>query len=475
MLPVKETARVNSPLAASKATRRVWMGALALSLMLVALPWLVRLDGKPHGDLEQFLGRFHPLVVHLPIGFLILVPVLEVAGRFRPALREAAGFVLGLAFASCLLALSLGFLLAHGGGSAGSGVTLHMWGGIVLTICTMLCLLARPWSGGRAPYAYPALLVCCMLALVWTAHLGGSITHGANYLTQYMPAGLKRWIPGGAPTSDSFFVQRIHPILDSNCVTCHGASQAKGGLRMDSYDQLMKGGTDGAVIVAGKPDRSLLLERVTFSPDHKGFMPAEGRPPLRAEEIAWIRAWIQDGASASAKTVAGVSIRDEQKEPPPQPVGDYSALMPAIEQMEQAQGVKLRPVSSKPEDGLILYTVDIAPQFGDAQLAQLLKFAPYIVEADLARTAVTNASFATLAQFTHLRALHLEGTAVTGDGLSKLTQLTQLTYLNLSGTRVSAGAAQQLSSFRNLRHVYLYNTPAQPIPTAAQTNATAEK
>ena len=475
MLPAEMTARQNRPLAASKATRRVWMGALALSLMLVALPWLVRLDGKPHGDLEQFLGRFHPLVVHLPIGFLILVPVLEVAGRFRPALREAAGFVLGLAFASCLLALSLGFLLAHGGGSAGSGVTLHMWGGIVLTICTMLCLLARPWSGGRAPYAYPALLVCCMLALVWTAHLGGSITHGANYLTQYMPAGLKRWIPGGAPTSDSFFVQRIHPILDSNCVTCHGASQAKGGLRMDSYDQLMKGGTDGAVIFAGKPDRSLLLERVTFSPDHKGFMPAEGRPPLRAEEIAWIRAWIQDGASASAKTVAGVSIRDEQKEPPPQPVGDYSALMPAIEQMEQAQGVKLRPVSSKPEDGLILYTVDIAPQFGDAQLAQLLKFAPYIVEADLARTAVTNASFATLAQFTHLRALHLEGTAVTGDGLSKLTQLTQLTYLNLSGTRVSAGAAQQLSSFRNLRHVYLYNTPAQPIPTAAQTNATAEK
>jgi uncharacterized membrane protein len=476
MLPVKETARVNSPLAASKATRRVWMGALALSLMLVALPWLVRLDGKPHGDLEQFLGRFHPLVVHLPIGFLILVPVLEVAGRFRPALREAAGFVLGLAFASCLLSLGLGFLLAHGGGSAGPAVTLHMWGGIVLTICTMLCLLARPWwAGGRAPYAYPALLVCCMLALVWTAHLGGSITHGANYLTQYMPAGLKRWIPGGAPTSDSFFVERINPILDSNCVTCHGASQAKGGLRMDSYDQLMKGGTDGAVIFAGKPDSSLLLERVTLSPGHKGFMPAEGRPPLRAEEISWIRAWIQDGASASARAVAGVSIRDQQKEPPPPPVGDYSALMPAIEQMDQAQGAKLRPVSSKPEDGLVLYTVDIAPQFGDAQLAQLLKFAPYIVEADLARTAVTNASFATLAQFTHLRALHLEGTAVTGDGLSKLTQLTQLTYLNLSGTKVSPAAAQQLSSFRNLRHVYLYNTPAQPLPTAAQTNATAEK
>ena len=43
----------------------------------------------------------------------------------------------------------------------------------------------------------------------------------------------------------------------------------------------MKGGHDGAVIVAGKPDSSLLIQRVTLPPDHKGFMPAEGKPPLR--------------------------------------------------------------------------------------------------------------------------------------------------------------------------------------------------
>jgi len=139
--------------------------------------------------------------------------------------------------------------------------------------------------------------------------------------------------------------------------------------------------------------------------------------------------------------------------------------------MDLAQGAKLKPVSRKPEDGLVLYTVDVAPQFGDVQLAQLLKFAPYIVEADLGRTTVTNASFDTLARFTHLRALHLEGTGITGDGISKLAPLTQLTYLNLSGTMVSPAAAAQLRSFRNLRHIYLYNTPAQPIAEAPAANA----
>jgi hypothetical protein len=130
-------------------------------------------------------------------------------------------------------------------------------------------------------------------------------------------------------------------------------------------------------------------------------------------------------------------------------------------------------VSSKPADGLTLYTVDAAAGFGDAQLAQFQKFAPYIVEAELGRTAVTNASFDTLKQFTHLRALHLEDTRITGDGLAKLAPLSQLTYLNLSGTQVTSAAVAPLSAMKNLRRIYLYNTPAQPAPAAQQTQPIA--
>jgi hypothetical protein len=202
-------------------------------------------------------------------------------------------------------------------------------------------------------------------------------------------------------------------------------------------------------------------------------MPAEGKPPLRAEEIALIKAWIQEGASPTVTTLAGISIREERPEALPQPVGDYSPLLPEIRQMQQSQGAKLIPVSSKPEDGLVLYTVDAAGSFGDAQLAQFQKFAPYIVEAELGRTAITNSSFDTLKQFTHLRALHLEETRVTGDGLAKLAPLSQLTYINLSGTQVTSAAVAQLSTMKNLRHVYLYNTPAQPAPAAEQTQPIA--
>jgi uncharacterized membrane protein len=461
----------------SKLTRAAWVAAMATSVALLLLPWLFKLDGKQHADWQQFLGRFHPLVVHLPIGILLLVPVLEFAGARQPALREAAGFVLGLGFIGCLSAVTLGFLLAYGSGDAGPGVTRHMWGGISLTIGVLVCLLARPWwTSGAVPRVYPVLLICVLLLLSWAAHQGGSLTHGRDYLTRYMPAPMKRFLVLGKVQAKtvpgSFYAKHIDPIFDANCVSCHGQEKVKGGLRLDSYALLMDGGKLGRVIVAGKPEQSLLLKRVTLPPGEKHFMPAEGKPPLKPEEIAWIRAWILAGASPAATTVAGVSIREET-EVPLVPVGDYSGLMSEIRTMANRQGAKLIPVSSKASDGLILNTEDVAATFGDAQLAQFQKFAPYIVEVELGGTAVTNASFDTLGKFTHMRALHLERTAVTGDGLAKLAPLSQLTYLNLSGTKVTKAALTPLHSMKNLRHVYIYNTPAQPAPVAASTHAVA--
>jgi mono/diheme cytochrome c family protein len=450
-----------------------------LIVVLLSIPEIIPLDSRPHASWLQFIGRFHPLAVHLPIGFIVLLPLLEIAGLFRPAFRETAGFVLGLACAASLGAAVLGLMLAYGSGDTGAIVVRHMWGAMALSIGMLLCLLARPsWSAGVVPRLYPALLVVVLCALLYTAHQGGSITYGANYLTQYMPAPLKRLsaLNGtnmAMPNPDSFYVKRIHPIFDANCLACHGAGKIQGGLRLDTYDFVMKGGKDGAVIAPHNSENSMLIERITLPASNQHFMPAEGRPPLKPEEIALIRAWIQQGASASAISVAGVSPLEPQKDIPFQPVGDYSQLMGDIRKMQQSQGAKLIPLSNKPSDGLILNTVDVASNFNDTQLAQLMKFAPYIVDAELGRTAVTDASFDTLSKFSHLRELHLEGTSVTGSGLSKLVSLSQLTYLNLSETKITASALASVKSMPNLRHIYYFDTPAQPEPPtdAAHSNS----
>ena len=451
--------------------RSEWISVLCASILLVALPFAFHLDGHAHADWLQFIGRLHPALLHLPIGLIVLLPVLEIAGAKQAALREAAGFVLRAALALALPTFVLGYMLAYGAGDTGAIVTRHMWGAVALCICLMLCLLARPaWERERG-FAYPALLSATLVALLWTGHQGGTITHGSDYLTRFMPPPLRGLFPSSGPEGanlDSFYTRHIDSVFEAKCVACHGGGTEKAGLRLDTYNNLMHGGKDGAVVVPGKPEASMLLLRVTLSPGDTHFMPAEGRTPLTSDEISSIRAWIRSGATATAKSVPGVSVTEERADPAPQPVGDYSQFMPEILHMQQAQGAKLVPVSAKASDGLILRTVDIAPSFGDAQLAEFKKFGPYIVEAELGRTAVTDACFDTLRTFTHLRTLHLEGTSVTGRDLAKLSSLTQLSYLNLSGTKVSAQSVAPLRSMPALHHLYLFNTPAEPEDTNAR-------
>ncbi len=449
--------------------RSSWLFLAGACLALVALPFVFRLDGRAHADWLQFLGRFHPALLHVPIGLIVLVPMLEIAGARRPVLREAADFVLRAALALALPTLALGYMLAYGAGDTGTTVNRHIWGAIALCIGLLLCVLVRPsWAAGRQPLVYSALLTATLIVLLWTGHEGGSITHGTDYLTRYMPGGLRTLLAGtgiSGASADSFFAQRIHPTFEAKCVACHGGGTQKAGLRLDSYSEVMRGGKDGAVVVPGKPETSMLLARVTLAPGDPHFMPAEGRTPLTSDEVSWIRAWIKTGATATATSIPVDShdaLSEGPPEPPPEPVGDYSQLMPEIVRMQHSLGAKLVPMSANPADGLILRTVDAASSFGDAQLAAFEKFAPYIVEAELGRTAITDASVDTLKTFTHLRALHMEGTAITGADLGKLGALTQLTYLNLSGTKVNMQSVAPLRSMPRLRHLYLFNTLAQP-------------
>src|SRR2546423_1105909 len=96
--------------------------------------------------------------------------------------------------------------------------------------------------------------------------------------------------PGG-PEATQFFEARIRPILAANCYDCHTEEQL-GGLRLDSRDAMLKGGTRGPAIVPGDPDRSLLVAAIRQSGDLK--MPKGGR--LKPDEIDALTAWIRAGA-----------------------------------------------------------------------------------------------------------------------------------------------------------------------------------
>jgi len=432
---------------------------------LLTLFFVVPPDGVERGAWVQFLGRFHPVFIHFPIALLAVVPLLEVAGWFSrwKHLRAAAGFLLELATVSVLFATLLGWLLAYGGGESGDLVNAHFRGGVFLSIAALLCLSLRR---RRVGVAYGLALLVTVAMMGWTSHLGGALTHGDDYLTKHMPAKVRAWLGISLPVVpvrvESFYGARVLPIFKQSCVSCHGEKRQKNGLRVDIYPALMAGGKHGPVIVPGDPSKSELYFRITLSPDHDDFMPANGKNLLSAVEIRVIEQWIAGGASASKPVT---EFPDESVAAVAKPIevvklsagiGDYHARFEAILAFNQLGIGRLAARSQRAEDGLVLHTAGMTEQCDDAMLQRLAPLADLIVDAELARTAVTDDGLRSLTAWVNLRSLDLSHTRVGAPGLEALRRLPHLETVNLTGTRVGEASVAQLRQRPNLHHVYAF-------------------
>src|SRR6266566_6653844 len=78
-----------------------------------------------------------------------------------------------------------------------------------------------------------------------------------------------------AAAAQESFAERVAPIIFKNCSGCHTSGGHAGGLRMDSYASIFKGGERGPVIVPGKPEASLIAQAVHYDSDPK--MPPRGK------------------------------------------------------------------------------------------------------------------------------------------------------------------------------------------------------
>ncbi len=109
------------------------------------------------------------------------------------------------------------------------------------------------------------------------------------------------------------FALQVAPLLVANCNGCHiDAMQVGGGLRMDTFAQLLSGGDSGAIITPGKGDESLLVQKLRGQAGD--IMPAGGRPKLADEDIQLISTWISEGAAMDGnsedqplRTMAGLA------------------------------------------------------------------------------------------------------------------------------------------------------------------------
>jgi hypothetical protein len=294
------------------------LAALGAAVAVMAAEGVFASLGGPPAHFTLFLGRFHPLAVHLPIGILLLVVAAEgltLFPRFRARVDPAVSLVWPALIATAVGALLLGQFLARSGDFPPRILNLHRR--LELFAVVGMCGAFAAWSyqsqrrTARARLVYRGVLGFAVLVMSAGAHFGGVMTRGETYLSRYAPGPLKPLFGGGgderakpatktgsgAALEPTLFAQAVAPILEERCTSCHGAEKTKGGLRLDSLEGLLKGGESGPAVTPGAPGESPLLGRVLLPLDDDDHMPPKDKPQPEPGELAILRFWIERGAN----------------------------------------------------------------------------------------------------------------------------------------------------------------------------------
>jgi uncharacterized membrane protein/mono/diheme cytochrome c family protein len=423
--------------------------------------------------LDTFLGRFHPLMVHLPIGFLILGILIEWCYRSENAQRFVA-FAWLMGGVSAAVAAGLGWLLANEGGYNEDTLFWHRWTGIGLTVAAFGVYFVK---SGRVKVSYVGhrLLNVGTLALLGVVgHLGGNMTHGSTYLTEYAPKPIKALLGEEEVVEESKAINKevdsiyvyadiVAPIFAAKCMDCHNDEVQRGGLNMTTFEQLATGGDHGAVFVSGSANESELFRRVTLMPDHEKYMPLKGEP-MSFQEIRLLEWWLDTDASAELKlkdqevpeSIATILVDDYKVDLSEKPYYEKTKVDDIDEQVAvqlEKAGFEVMPLSGD------LGWIEVRAVGEEVEnLEALLAAKEQITWLDLSNTQLTDEQFAPLAQLENLTRLRLQNNPIDDGVMKHINQLKHLASLNLHHTNITDEAIPILQEMSALKRVYLWET-----------------
>jgi uncharacterized membrane protein len=431
-------------------------------------------------SIVDFFGRLHPVLVHLPIGILLMGLLLQWLSR-NPKYgisHDVIKIVLLCGMFSALASCITGYLLSLSGDYDETLVTWHMWMGLCVVVVSMLLFVKVVKR--ENDLTYRALSIGLLLLITVTGHLGGSLTHGSDYLTGALGAASGPAAMVHKPIPDikeaKVYADVIQPMLQANCYSCHGPNKQKGKLRLDDSAWIVRGGKDGLVIHPSRPAESELVKRMLLPEEDDHHMPTKEKTPLKESEVAIFQWWIGQGADFSRKV---------KEFPQPGKIGSYLLALQAGNAVGGgAKAVSLVPdapmeaAAEKDVEALRGKKVEVTPvargshylsadfinavNITDKDLDLLLPLQKQLVWLKLGDHPVGDSGMIFIGQCRALTVLHLNNTRISDKGLVSLESLHNLRVLNLVGTGITAHGVVSLDSLKQLQSLYLYRTKVEP-------------
>lgn len=425
----------------------------------------------------DLIGRFHPLFVHLPIGFIIIGLMLDFFFRNKKEHAPVLRFVFLWAFITSIFSIATGYLQYDREGYAWDSVQWHLIMGILTMIFCLLFYLKLKYRAFRIlPKNF--LFAGLSVALLVTGHLGGNITHGSDHLVEPLPPEIKGLL-GLEYQNDIieldpknyinavFYTDIIQPILTQRCVSCHNDKKTKGGLKMNSYNAIIKGGKNGSVLMINNSMESKIHKRMTLPIEDRYHMPPKSRTQPSKEEIELIKIWIDNSASKNA-LVGDLPIPKKMLASffPDKPNG----IFPEKDE-EVVNNIQLSNLRDK--GFLVVNIFESSPflkvscinigDFRDKSVQQLIDIKDNIVELDLSNTKVTDDVFEYIKDFKNLTILKLDNTNISGAKSNILSNLTNLKKISLINTPFDFKYISNFYKYPNLTNVNLFKTGKQNI------------
>jgi len=398
----------------------------------------------------QVVGRLHPLLLHFPIVLLLLgASLLWIRDENR--MRYFTWLLLvGANLAGATVVAGL-FLATED--YSGDAISWHKW----TAISSQGVAVALYFLRDRAITILRSLSISLSVLLVLAGHFGAALTHGEDFLLA--PLQLTSEEPLSLADAE-VFKDLVQPIFESKCVACHQEGKIKGELRLDLLTGIQKGGKSGALFVAGKPELSLLIQRIHLPLEEEEHMPPKNKLQLTEEELEILSLWVSSGGGFDQKV-----MNLPQEDPLFQLVSarfsaKKSYTFSAADQDDIADLTtffrKVRPIF--PGSPALEVTYYGSSAFDANSLSELNVVRDQVVKLNLSRMPLQDADLSLLSDFQNLESLYLNFTSLTGNQLKSLINLPKLEVLAISGNTLDEEGIKALVSMRQLRHLYLWQT-----------------
>lgn len=417
-------------------------------------------------DITSFLGRLHPLIVHLPIGFLIIAFLIDFffKGAKRKSLKPAVMFILILGFLSSVVAALLGWLLSWEGGYEADVLQTHKILGIITAIATLVSLWSRFVDKDKI-YAGSAITIIALIS--FTGHYGGVLTHGATYLTEpFMSAEAEEEQTGSLPTdSIKIYEHLVAPIFEAKCYSCHNDEKMKGGLNLTSLEHLAEGGDTGHYLFNKVWDNEI-FQRVILPKSDVKLMPPKGET-LTYQEIALLKYWIETAkgeelvltADNISNEIQFILLDKYNTDLTPRPM--YEKIKVAKTTPEEIQAIRNAGWNPKPlsEDNHLLEITALSPKIRPSleKLAEL-GIQDRIYKLNLNNYQISDDELAVIAQCKNLLYLNLANNQITDAQLKHITGLANLEVLNIYQNEITDQALSLFTKMPLLKKVYAWQT-----------------